>query len=67
MGLTDKTATAASYVTSIGAFGAGMTLNEVVALIGVALAVLTFLVNVAFKVLHYRLQKARHDAEIKSD
>lgn len=67
MGLTDKTASAAAYVTSAGAFGAGMTLNEAVAVTGLVLAVLTFLVNVTFKYLHYRLQKAAHDAEINAN
>lgn len=67
MGLTDKTSTAASYVASIGAVGASLTLNELVAVVGLVLAVLTFAVNVTFKVLHYRLQKAAHDAEIKAD
>jgi hypothetical protein len=60
MGLDKATggaATSAAYITSAGAVGGALTLNEIAALVGVVLAVATFAVNLTFKWLHYRLDK----------
>lgn len=49
----DTTNTA--YMASALATLAGYSINELVALAGIAIALLTFLVNLVFKYLHYRL------------
>lgn len=62
MGLTDKT-TVAAYTMAIGTAAGGLTVNELVALGGLGLAIATFILNAVYKHLHYKLQKAAHDAE----
>ncbi|MBK5910137.1 hypothetical protein CCR85_01345 [Rhodothalassium salexigens] len=61
MELSQKTAEQAAYATSACAIGAGLTLNEWAAVVGIVLAVLTFVVNLTFKVLHYQLAMERRD------
>ena len=51
--------TAASYTASINLGVWGLTVNEWVALIGVGLAVATFVVNSIYKHLNYKLNKRR--------
>lgn len=62
--MTDKTSGIA-YTTSIAASGAGLTLNEWVAVGGLFLAFLTFLVNAVFRYLHYRLEQRKVCDEAK--
>jgi hypothetical protein len=45
----------ASYVASISVFGGSMTVNELAALGGLLIAVLTFATNIYFKARHLRL------------
>lgn len=64
MGLSDNTTTAAAYGASLGtAAGASLTVNELAAVIGIALAVVTFVVNLVYKHLNYRLKKEVYLAE----
>ncbi|KJS35909.1 MAG: hypothetical protein VR70_14910 [Rhodospirillaceae bacterium BRH_c57] len=62
MGLTDKSSTTA-YLASLTVAGGSLSVNEAVALAGLVLAVATFAANLVYKHLHYRLEKARLDAE----
>jgi hypothetical protein len=56
--IASKTSYSASAITTVVG---GFNLNEVVALVGIALAVGTFLVNWRYKHLHYKIEKARLD------
>lgn len=70
MVLTENGSTEAAYITSAGAVGSALTLNEIAALVGVFLAICTFAVNLIFKWLHYRLdkwEKATRNADLLSD
>lgn len=53
------TSTVAAYASSLSVAGAAITVNEAVALGGLGLAAATFIVNVVYKHLHYRLAVAK--------
>lgn len=58
----DKITSAATYAASGGAIAFGLTANEIAALVGAGIAVITFFVNLWFKTQHLKLAKARLDA-----
>lgn len=62
MGLTDKSS-ATSYLASLVVGIGSLSVNEVVAVAGLGLAVATFAVNVVYKHLDYKMKKARYVAE----
>lgn len=62
MGLTDKSS-ATSYVASLVVGLGSMSVNEVVAVAGLGLALATFVTNVIYKHLEYKMKKARYVPE----
>lgn len=58
----ERIAGAVTYTAGGGAVVSGMTANEVAAIVGASVAVLSFAVNVWFKAQHLRLAKARADS-----
>ncbi|MCZ4281712.1 HP1 family phage holin [Kiloniella laminariae] len=58
----EKIPTTTAYIASGVATIFGLTVNEFVAFAGVTIALLTFMTNLIFKYLHYRLEKEKqHD------
>ncbi len=62
----DKISTGTAYATAGFATVFGFTVNEFVAFAGIAIALATFLGNLVFKYLHYKLEKGKTDARSKS-
>lgn len=64
----DKHATVTAYTASSGAVLFGLSANELAAVVGAAVAVLTFLVNVWFKRQHLKLaRKALEEGRLRPD
>ena len=59
--MADKVATTVSYVTSGGLMVSGIAFSEVVAVIGLTLAVATFIVNWFYKQKHLELERMRDE------
>lgn len=55
--------TTLSYASSLGTVAFSLSVNEVVALGGLVLALMTFLINWRYKHLHYRLAAAKTAAK----
>ena len=55
----DRISTAAAYAGSTGAVIFGLTANELAAIIGAVVAVLTYFTNLWFKAQHLKIAKAR--------
>lgn len=61
--MSQKVSTAAAYIASGNAILCGLTANELAALIGAGLAVLTFVANIWFRYQHLKLAKAKVERE----
>ena len=59
--MTEKIATTASYATSGSLVIGGYALNDIAVVIGIALGVLTFAVNLYYKHKHLELERKRKE------
>lgn len=59
--------TITAYASSLGLSAVSLTVNELVALGGLVLAILTFVVNLVYKHLHYRLAAAKANAAVPEE
>ncbi|WP_299379619.1 HP1 family phage holin [uncultured Kiloniella sp.] len=61
----DKVATTASYASAGIVSIFGFSVNEFVALAGILLGIATWLTNLIYRHLHYKLEKGKSDADPK--
>ena len=59
--MTEKITTGASYMTSGGLVLGGLAINDWVAIVGIALGVATFVVNLIYKHKHLELERRRDE------
>jgi len=57
--MTDKIASTASYATSGGLVIGGSSLNDIAVIVGIALGILTFAVNLYYKHKHLDLERKK--------
>ena len=57
--MADKAATTAAYAASGSAIVFGLSANELAALVGASIAIMTFVANLWFKYQHLQLARAR--------
>ena len=65
--MADKTTTVASYAASGGALIAGLSANEIAAVVGAACAILTFCANLWFKYQHLQIARGRRTTAAEHD
>lgn len=63
--MSDKITTGITYAASSGAIVFGLTANELAALIGAGIAIISFFVNVWFKAQHLKLAREKANEKVE--